>query len=100
MASGSVGIEDFASALERRYKHQSTQLESQQQDLSVVMALGKELSVCTEGKVIDFLRMLYVNFFRIYDDQKHRLRQVNCLYTQMAFHLSFIEIQLDCCCCE
>lgn len=85
VASGSLGIEDFASALEKRHKHQSTQLKLQQQDLSVVLALGKVLSISTESKVIDFLRMLYVKLFQVYDDHKHRLRQVYPLYTRNGF---------------
>ncbi|KAF3338646.1 MATH domain and coiled-coil domain-containing protein [Carex littledalei] len=92
VASGSLGIEDFASALERRYKYQSTQLKSQQQDLSAVMALGKELSVSTEGKVFDFLRMLYVKFFRIYDDQEHRLRMLDTLVERAMDTLCRVDI--------
>jgi hypothetical protein len=97
VVSGSLGIEEFASALEKRHKHQSTLLKSQQQDLSVVLALGKVLSVSTESKVIDFLKMLYVKLFNLSDDHKHRLRQV--CFPKVIFHISSVGIQLGCSCC-
>ncbi|KAJ4765159.1 TRAF-like family protein [Rhynchospora pubera] len=91
VVSGSVGVEEFALALEKRHKHQSTQQQSQQEDFSIVMALGKVLSISTEGKVIKLLRILYVKLFRVCDDHKHRLRMLDTLVERATNRTSLVD---------
>lgn len=117
---GAFGLQLVAMVLERRHSYRSSsksgsvvndslnkqvQLDGQFEPLSVeendftsVLALGEVLSLSTEMKVQDFVRMLYAIIFKIYAEDHYRYRILKGLVeraTNTSDNCRAVDIDMD-----
>jgi hypothetical protein len=117
---GAFGLHLVAMVLERRHSYRSSsksgsvvndsqnkqvlldgQLEPlsvQENDFTSVLALGEVLSLSTETKVQDFVRMLYAIMFKIYSEDHYRYRILKGLVeraTNTSDNCRAVDIDMD-----
>ena len=117
---GAFGLQLVAMVLERRHSYTSSsksgsvvndsknklvlldgQLEPlsvQENDFTSVLALGEVLSLSTETKVQDFVRMLYAIIFKIYSEDDYRYRILKGLVeraTNTSDNCRAVDIDMD-----
>ncbi|OEL27172.1 hypothetical protein BAE44_0011808 [Dichanthelium oligosanthes] len=117
---GAFGLQLVAMVLERRHSYRSSsksgsvvndsqnkqvlldgQLEPlsvQENDFTSVLALGEVLSLSTETKVQDFVRMLYAIIFKIYSEDHYRYRILKGLVeraTNTSDNCRAVDIDMD-----
>ncbi|CAO2039635.1 unnamed protein product [Urochloa humidicola] len=117
---GAFGLQLVAMVLERRHSHRSSSksgsvvndsqnkqvlldgqfepLSVQENDFTTVLALGEVLSLSTETKVQDFVRMLYAIIFKIYSDDHYRYRILKGLVeraTNTSDNCRAVDIDMD-----
>jgi hypothetical protein len=117
---GAFGLQLVAMVLERRHSHRSNlksgsvvndsqnkqvllngQFESsavQEADFTSVLALGEVLSLSTETKVQDFVRMLYATMFNLYAEDHYRYRILKGLVeraTNTSGNCRAVDIDMD-----
>ncbi|CAL5057168.1 unnamed protein product [Urochloa decumbens] len=117
---GAFGLQLVAMTLERRHSYRSSSksgsavndsqnkqvlldgqfepLSVQENDFTSVLALGEVLSLSTETKVQDFVRMLYAIIFKIYSDDQYRYRILKGLVeraTNTSDNCRAVDIDMD-----
>ncbi|CAN6273468.1 unnamed protein product [Urochloa humidicola] len=117
---GAFGLQLVAMVLERRHSYRSSSksgsvvndsqnkqvlldgqfepLSVQENDFTSVLALGEVLSLSTETKVQDFVRMLYAIIFKIYSDDHYRYRILKGLVeraTNTSDNCRAVDIDMD-----
>ncbi|CAN6232444.1 unnamed protein product [Urochloa humidicola] len=117
---GAFGLQLVAMVLERRHSYRSSSksgsvvndsqnkqvlldgqfepLSVQENDFTSVLALGEVLSLSTETKVQDFVRMLYAIIFKIYSDDHYRYRILKGLVeraTNTSYNCRAVDIDMD-----
>ncbi|XP_062222774.1 uncharacterized protein LOC133921772 [Phragmites australis] len=117
---GAFGLQVVAMVLERRHSHmlslksgsvvndsqnkqvlldgQFEPLSVQENDFTSVLALGEVLSLSTEAKVQDFMRMLYAIMFKIYAEDHYRYRILKGLVersTNTSDNCRAVDIDMD-----
>ncbi|CAL4968263.1 unnamed protein product [Urochloa decumbens] len=117
---GAFGLQLVAMVLERRHSYGSSSksgsvvndsqnkqvlldgqfepLSVQENDFTSVLALGEVLSLSTETKVQDFVRMLYAIIFKIYSDDQYRYRILKGLVeraTNTSDNCRAVDIDMD-----
>ena len=117
---GAFGLQLVAMVLERRHSYTSSSksgsvvndsknkqvlldgqfepLSVQENDFTSVLALGEVLSLSTETKVQDFVRMLYAIIFKIYSEDHYRYRILKGLVeraTNTSDNCRAVDIDMD-----
>nr|TKW40281.1 hypothetical protein SEVIR_1G235800v2 [Setaria viridis] len=117
---GAFGLQLVAMVLERRHSYRSSSksgsvvndsqnkqvlldgqfepLSVQENDFTSVLALGEVLSLSTETKVQDFVRMLYAIIFKIYSEDHYRYRILKGLVeraTNTSDNCRAVDIDMD-----
>ncbi|KAK3158448.1 hypothetical protein QOZ80_2AG0137330 [Eleusine coracana subsp. coracana] len=117
---GAFGLQLVAMVLERRHAHRSSlksgsvvndsqnkqvlldgqfeSLAAHEDDFTSVLALGEVLSLSTETKVQDFVRMLYATMFKIYAEDHYRYRILKGLVeraTNTSDNCRAVDIDMD-----
>ncbi|XP_042453940.1 uncharacterized protein LOC122038319 [Zingiber officinale] len=120
LTRGAVGLQSVALVLERRHSQrlnaksrsvvddsQNRQdlvdadfnsLPVQEDDFTSVLSLGEVLSLSTDTRVQDFVRMLYAIMFKIYADEHYRFRMLKGLVeraTNMPNNCHTVDIDMD-----
>ncbi|KAL6899599.1 hypothetical protein ACP4OV_006257 [Aristida adscensionis] len=117
---GAFGLQLVATVLERRHSQRSNlkpgsvvndsqnkqvlsdgqfePLSVQEDDFTSVLALGEVLSLSTEAKIHDFVRMLYAIMFKIYSEDHYRYRILKGLVeraTNTSDNCRAVDIDMD-----
>ncbi|KAG6485229.1 uncharacterized protein LOC122012707 isoform X1 [Zingiber officinale] len=120
LTRGAIGLQSVALVLERRHSQrlntksrsvvddsQNRQdfvdanlnsLPVQEDDFTSVLSLGEVLSLSTDTRVQDFVRMLYAIMFKIYSEEHYRFRMLKGLVersTNMSNSCHAVDIDMD-----
>ncbi|WOK94203.1 hypothetical protein Cni_G02905 [Canna indica] len=117
---GAIGLQSVALVLERRHSQRLNiksrsiidesenrevlvdgnfdSLPVQEDDFTSVLSLGEVLSLSTDTRVQDFVRMLYAIMFKIYSEEHYRFRMLKGLVeraTNMTNSCRVVDIDMD-----